>query len=84
MRHYFRSKIYHRSVQNLIMLAEGYIFQQATPEIENKVATPEIENKVIHQKRIQRICKQYTCTCTKQQTCPSCKSDSSHVFIAIL
>lgn len=75
MRHYFRSKIYHRSVQNLIMLAEGYIFQQATPEI---------ENKVIHQKRIQRICKQYTCTCTKQQTCPSCKSDSSHVFIAIL
>lgn len=53
MRHYFRSKIYHRSVQNLIMLAEGYIFQQATPEI---------ENKVIHQKRIQRICKQYTCT----------------------
>lgn len=75
MRHYFRSKIYHRSVQDLIMLAEGYIFQQATPEI---------ENKVIHQKRIQRICKQYTCTCTKQQTCPSCKSDSSHVFIAIL
>lgn len=75
MRHYFRSKIYHRSVQNLIMLAEGYIFQQATPEI---------ENKVMHQKRIQRICKQYTCTCTKQQTCPSCKSDSSHVFIAIL
>lgn len=75
MQHYFRSKIYHRSVQNLIMLAEGYIFQQATPEI---------ENKVIHQKRIQRICKQYTCTCTKQQTCPSCKSDSSHVFIAIL
>lgn len=75
MRHYFRSKIYHRSVQNLIMLAEGYIFQQVTPEI---------ENKVIHQKRIQRIFKQYTCTCTKQQTFPSCKSDSSHVFIAIL
>lgn len=47
---FFPSKIYHRSVQNLIMLAEGYIFQQATPEI---------ENKVIHQKRIQRICKQY-------------------------
>lgn len=73
MRHYFRSKIYHRSVQNLIMLAEGYIFQQATPET---------ENKVIHQKRIQRICKQYTCT--KQQTSPSCKSYSSHVSIAIL
>lgn len=75
MRHYFRSKIYHRSVQNLTMPAEGYIFQQATPEI---------ENKVIHQKRIQRICKQYTCTCTKQQTFPSCKSDSSRVFVAIL
>lgn len=75
MRHYFRSKIYHRSVQNLIMLAEGYIFQQVTPEI---------ENKVIHQKRIQRICKQYTCTCTKQQTFPTCKSDSSRVFVAIL
>lgn len=45
MRYYFRSKIYHRSVQNLIMLAEGYIFQQATPETENKRNTSETNLK---------------------------------------